>query len=147
AYPHVLTAAATGREGIATSFSSQSPYVDLAAPGLDIPVAEPLADDAGGYITASGTSYSAPMVSAAAAWVWTVRANLDNTQLSDVLRLSAHDIAPAGYDRATGFGMLSIPDALTVSAPAPDPDEPNDAIDQVSPHGLFAGGKPAITSP
>jgi subtilisin family serine protease len=145
-YPHVLTVAATGQAGTVASFSSESPYVDLAAPGVDIPVAEPIADDATGYISASGTSFSAPMVSGAAAWVWTARPGLDNTQLFDVLRLSARDIAPAGYDRATGFGMLDIPSALTFAPPAADPGEPNDAIDEVSPHGLFAGGEPAITT-
>ena len=145
-YPHVLTVAATGQSGTVASFSSESPYVDLAAPGVDIPVAEPIADDPTGYISASGTSFSAPMVSGAAAWVWTTRPSLDNTQLFDVLRMSAHDIAPAGYDRATGFGMLDIPAALTFTPPLPDPGEPNDAIDEVSPNGLFTGGEPAITT-
>jgi subtilisin family serine protease len=145
-YPHVLTVAATDETGAVAGFSSQSNAVDLAAPGRHIRVAEPLADDPSGYIFASGTSFSAPMVSAAAAWVWTMRPQLDNTQLFDVMRFSAHDIAPPDYDRATGFGMLSIPSALLFPAPAPDPLEPNDGIEQVSPQGIFPGGEPAITT-
>src|SRR5207253_2446980 len=136
-YPHVLTIGATDQTGGVASFSSQSNHVDLAAPGRHIFVAEPVSDDPSGYIFASGTSFSAPMVSAASAWVWTIRPQLDNTQLFDVMRYSAHDIDAPGFDRATGFGMLSIPSALAFAAPARDPLEPNDDIDQVSTAGIF----------
>jgi subtilisin family serine protease len=146
-YPHVLTVAATDQTGIVASFSSQSNDVDLAAPGRHIRVAEPVVDDPSGYIFASGTSFSAPMVSAAAAWVWTVRPSLDNTQLFDVMRFSAHDIDTKGYDRATGHGLLNIPSALAYAPPARDPLEPNDDIEQVSPTGIFVGGEPAILTP
>jgi hypothetical protein len=84
------------------------------------------------------------MVSAAAAWVWTDRPQLDNTQLFDIMRFSAHDIGATGYDRATGFGLLSIPSALAYGSPARDPLEPNDDIDEVSTTGIFAGGQPAV---
>jgi hypothetical protein len=78
--------------------------------------------------------------------VWTAHPELDNTQLFDVMRMSAHDIDTPGYDAATGFGLLNIPAALAFAAPARDPLEPNDNIDQVSPHGLFTGGQPAIVT-
>ena len=143
-YPHVLTAAATDQSSIVASFSSQSNDVDLAAPGRHIRVAEPVADDPSGYIFASGTSFSAPMIAAASAWVWTVRPSLDNTQLFDIMRFSAHDIDAPGFDRATGFGLLNIPSALAYAAPARDPLEPNDDIDQVSTTGIFTTGAPAI---
>jgi subtilisin family serine protease len=145
-YPHVLTVGATDETGGVTSFSSESVDVDLAAPGRHIPLAEPLSYDPTGYITASGTSYSAPIVAGAAAWVWTARPQLVNTQLFDLMRQSAHDLVPAGFDRASGFGMLDIPHALSMAAPAVDPLEPNDEIDQVAPHRLFdTGGRPLTT--
>lgn len=145
ALPHVLTVAATNRSGSVADFSSRSRFVDLAAPGSFIPVAEPLLDDPTGYTSASGTSFSAPIVAGAAAWVWTVRPRLDNTQLFDVMRFSARDLQPAGEDPATGFGMLSIPSALALAAPARDPLEPNDQIADVSPGGPL-GGQPPITT-
>ena len=40
-YPHVLTVAATNEDNRVAAFSSISPTVDLAAPGVHIPVAEP----------------------------------------------------------------------------------------------------------
>lgn len=145
-FPHVLTVGATDENGLVSNFSSESVDVDLVAPGSQITVAEPLSYDPSGYATASGTSFSAPMVAAAAAWVWTMHPQLDNTQLFDVMRMSAHDLQPAGYDRASGFGLLDIPKALAYPPPPKDPLEPNDDIDQVQPKGLFAAGQTAVTT-
>jgi len=143
---HVLTVAATDENDMATSFSSSSPGVDIGAPGVDIPAAVPLAYDASGYETLDGTSFSAPIVSGAAAWVWTVRRDLDNTQMFDLMRWSARDVGPPGFDDETGFGILDIPTALTMNAPARDPQEPNDDIFLVKPGGLFRSGTSPLTS-
>jgi subtilisin family serine protease len=146
-YPHVLTVAATNERGEVAPFSTQSNAVDVAAPGVHIPVAEPRTVDPSGYVNASGTSYSAPLVSGAAAWVWTSRPELDNTQLAEVLRLSARDMAPVGFDRASGYGLLDIPKALVQAAPPRDPLEPNDDVDQVVPKGIVPGGERPLTRP
>ena len=146
-YPHVLTVGATEESGIVTGFSSESPDVDIVAPGRHITAAEPAAYDSSGYLSVSGTSFSAPIVSGASAWVWTVRPELDNTQLFDVIRMSAHDLAPTGFDHASGFGMLNIPAALAYPTPAPDPLEPNDDVDEVKPKAIFATGQAPLTTP
>ena len=143
---HVLTVAATTENDVAASFSSSSPGVDLAAPGVDIPAAVPLSYDASGYATLDGTSFSAPIVSGATAWVWTVRHDLDNTQIFDLMRWSARDVGRPGFDEETGFGILDIPAALAMSAPPRDPQEPNDDIFLVKPSGLFRTGEPSLTS-
>jgi subtilisin family serine protease len=145
-YPHVLTVGATEESGVVTGFSSESADVDLVAPGRGITVAEPFSYDPAGYVPVSGTSFSAPMVAAAAAWIWTVRPQLDNTQVFDIMRMSAHDLRPSGYDRASGFGLLDIPKALEYPAPAVDPLEPNDDIDQVKPKRIFAAGDAPVTT-
>jgi Subtilase family len=145
-FPHVLTVGATGESGGVSSFSSESVDVDLVAPGQRITVAEPLSYDPSGYVTVSGTSFSAPMVAAAAAWVWTIHPRLDETQLFDIMRMSAHDLQPSGYDAASGFGLLDIPKALAYPPPAPDPLEPNDDIDQLKPRGIFATGETPLTT-
>jgi subtilase family protein len=146
-YPHVLTVGATEESGAVTGFSSESVDVDLVAPGRAITVAEPLSYDPSGYAPVSGTSFSAPMVAAAAAWVWTLHPQFDDTQLFDVMRMSAHDLQPSGYDRASGFGLLDIPKALGYPSPATDPLEPNDDVDQVRPKGVFAAGEAPVTAP
>jgi hypothetical protein len=134
-FPHVLTVGSTNQIDQPSDFSSTSASVDLAAPGEQIPWQHPA--DPAVYGLASGTSFAAPMVTAATAWVWTVRNTLDKTQIFDLMRLSARDIGARGPDHRTGHGMLDIPAALTTAAPAPDPLEPNDDIDHVKAHGIF----------
>jgi hypothetical protein len=147
AYPHVLTVGATNESGRVASFSTLAPTVDLAAPGVRIPVAEPLAQEPSGYIEVPGTSFSAPLVAGAAAWVWTTRPDLDNTQLFEVMRRSAVDIGPPGFDHASGYGVLNIPNALAFHTPARDPQEPNEDPAQIEPHGLFASGTQPLNGP
>jgi thermitase len=146
-YAHVLTVGSTDSTDHVASFSTTSPGLDLAAPGVGIVAAVPASKAASGYVGGlAGTSFSAPMVSAAAAWVWTARPTLDVTQLFDLMRFSAHDIEAPGFDNATGYGLLDIPAALSAPTPSRDPYEPNDDVEQVSPGRLFELGDPALTS-
>jgi len=86
------------------------------------------------------------MVAAAAAWVWTVRPDLDNTQVFEIMRHSARDIDRPGFDVRSGYGMLDIPAALTFPAPVKDPYEPNDDAEQIEPGRMFTSGMPALTT-
>ncbi|MGZ4393131.1 MAG: S8 family peptidase, partial [Gaiellaceae bacterium] len=122
---HVLTVAATDQSDEPASFSTQSPYVDLAAPGVDIPVATALDN---GYAPESGTSFSSPIVAGAAAWLWTVRPDLDASQVAEILRESARDVGPPGFDTATGYGILDLAAALVAPTPQADSAEPNDDV-------------------
>lgn len=146
---HVLTIGATDEADRATTFSNASLGIDLAAPGVNIPAAIPLAfdDDGDGYAPVSGTSFSAPLVAGATAWVWTARPDLDNTQVFDLVRYAARDVGAAGFDTDTGFGVLDIPAALTDPAPASDQQEPNDDISHVRANGLFRTATRPITAP
>jgi subtilisin family serine protease len=146
-FAHVLTVAASDESGRPADFSSASPGVDLAAPGVGITAAVPLLYDADLFQVLDGTSFAAPIVSGAAALVWTVRNDLDNTQLFDLLRFSARDAWTKGFDPETGFGILDIPSALAQQEPAPDAEEPNDDVRLVRASGLFAAGTPPLTSP
>ena len=146
-YPHVLTIGATNSSGQVAPFSSQTPALDLAAPGAHIPVAEPLDQGPSGYLLdASGTSFASPLVAGAAAWVWTARPTVDNTQLFELMRRSATDIGAHGFDNATGWGLLNIPAALAFPAPRRDPQEPNDRPQEIEPRALFARGTPPLTA-
>jgi hypothetical protein len=113
-------------------FSSSSAAVDISAPGEGILTAVPPAlDEDGtpdGYEYLDGTSFAAPMVAAAAAWVEAVRPSLWNDQVADLLRSSAQDVETQGWDSSTGFGVLDIAKALGQPAAAHDPGEPNDDI-------------------
>ena len=151
--PHVLTVAAIGPEGKPTSFSNASAAIDLSAPGIGILTAVPAGFDpdgtADGFAPVSGTSFSAPMVAAAVAWIRAARPDLTPYQAAQVVRRGARDIGARGYENSTGFGALSLPGALAKRPPADDPLEPNDDVSHVdgSAFGalapaLFNGGKP-----
>jgi hypothetical protein len=140
-FPHVLTVGASSKVDLPSGFSSSSPGLDMVAPGEDIP-SQDQADT--GYRLLSGTSFAAPQVAAAAAWVQTVRPDLTVTQLFDVMRLSARDIYKPGYDTRSGYGLLDIPAALARPAPAADVQEPNDDVDEVVAGGVFPRAKPPI---
>jgi hypothetical protein len=145
----VLTVGALDQSGTPAFFSSGSRHVDLAAPGVDIPVAVPTTlhppqfyETSPGF---SGTSFSAPLVSGAAAWVWTARPTLDAGQLFDVMRASAQDVSSPGYDSFSGFGRLDVPAALTAAPLARDPQEPNEDVVYVKPHGLLRRAPAPLT--
>jgi Subtilase family len=123
--PHVFTVGATTASDQVAGFSTESPYVDIAAPGVGIPVASALDNS---YQNEDGTSFSSPIVAGAAAWLWTVRPDLDASQVAEILRESARDIGPPGYDNATGYGILDMQAALNWPTPVADTPEPNDTI-------------------
>ena len=141
--PHVLTVGATDFQNGVSFFSSRSRFVDLAAPGQDIFVADALSQ---GWESEDGTSFASPIVAGAAAWVWTARPALDASQLFEVMRRSATDLATPGRDDASGFGLLSVPAALAYAAPIKDSPEPNDDIEYVKPGGTYYNGIPVLTS-
>jgi hypothetical protein len=155
--PHVLTVAAIGPDDKPTFFSNESAAVDLAAPGIGILTAVPTTFDpdgnGDGFAAVSGTSFAAPMVSAAVAWVRAARPDLTPFQAAQVVRLGARDIGKAGYENSTGFGALSLPGALGRQPPADDPLEPNDDVRYVNGRAfrelappLYNGRRAAITA-
>jgi hypothetical protein len=154
---HVLTVGAVGPDDKPTFFSSESAAVDLAAPGIGIFTAVPAAFDpdknGDGFAAVAGTSFSAPMVSAAVAWVRAARPELTPFQAAQVVRLGARDVGDEGYENATGFGVLHLPGALSRQAPGDDPLEPNDDVRYVSGRAfrdltpaLFNGRRASVTA-
>jgi Subtilase family len=151
--PHVLTVAAVGSDLKPAYFSSASAAVDLSAPGVGILAATPpqFDDDgtADGYEAVTGTSFSAPMVAAAAAWLRAAKPKLKADQIAQTLRGSARDLGARGWDSATGYGLVSMIGALSRRTPAADPHEPNDDMAWVDGRALghvdsaiWRGGKP-----
>jgi hypothetical protein len=144
ALAHVTTVAATDSSGAVASFSSRSPYVDLAAPGVGILVASAIG---GNWQPEDGTSFSSPIVAGAGAWIWTARPELTASQVAEILRRSARDIGPPGRDPASGFGLLNVAAALAMPAPVRDPFEPNDDIDEVNPaKDMYLSKEPPLTT-
>jgi hypothetical protein len=144
ALPHVLTAAAVGPNGKGTGFSNANAAVDLSAPGVGIMLAVPPSFDEeqpiDGYMHESGTSFSAPMISAAVAWIRQARPQFTAGQVAQAIRLSAIDVGQPGWEADTGFGVLSVARALQFKHPPKDSAEPNDDIVWIDGRAF---GKPA----
>lgn len=139
---HVLTVGSLNAFDMPTAWSVQSNSLDIMAPGEGITTSclEDLDLDDGakdGYCDVDGTSFSAPMVAAAAARVLADRPELQADQLSRILTASTRDLGNRGWDRAYGYGALDIGAAL--AAPTPDSDvlEPNEEFKWVNGGGSF----------
>lgn len=107
AYPEVLAVAATDRDNETTSYSSEGPAVDVAAPGSSVRTLASGGDTA----AFSGTSAAAPYVSGTvAAMLAADRAvtveNRTNAELRTLLLNASLDIGPPGPDRSSGHGLL-----------------------------------------
>jgi hypothetical protein len=76
----------------------------------------------------AGTSFAAPIVAAAAAWVRAERPGLSVDQVAQVIRLGARDVGTPGWSSDTGFGILDVGGALARTPPRRDPLEPNEDI-------------------
>ena len=154
ALPHVVGVSALTRGGSVPLFSNRDPvYNDLAAPGEDMFSTVPRAlttprascpvpgySDCGPleFRRAEGTSFAAPLVSAAAALVLAVRPSLRPDQIAILLQRNARDVnpstgcrgCPAARDRFTGWGRLDVASAViaAIQGPAPRADrfETND---------------------
>ena len=94
--------ATTNRDQIA-SFSNQGPEVDISAPGQDI-YSTWIGNS---YTYLSGTSMATPMVSGLAALMWSYNPNLTNDEIEQILKDTAEDKGPVGFDNAFGWGRIN----------------------------------------
>ena len=125
----------TKRNG-SSYFSSANASIDVAAPGENIPLAIPGALDTtdgtpDGVTLASGTSFAAPIVAGAVAWLRSARPEISNGQAADLLRHTAIDIDRKGWDQNSGYGLINLEASLAAPVPESDPLEPNDSIAEI----------------
>jgi SpoIID/LytB domain protein len=156
ALPHVVGVSALDSVGNVPEFSDRdTQYNDISAPGSDIfstlpySVTKPTSSvctaeqgysDCGPFEFrhAEGTSFAAPMVTAAAALVLGMRSSLAPDQVSSILERSAQDMnaitgcraCPPGHDRLSGSGRVDVEAAVGAVAGSSyiraDVREPND---------------------
>jgi hypothetical protein len=131
--PHVVSVSAVDSGNLVAPFATQNRQVDITAPGVGVYSPAVLASTPGGvgqltWEQKDGTSYSAPMVAAAATWLTQARPGLDSRQIGRLLTSSATDLGSPGRDPLYGEGLLNIGSALSTKTPPADPMEPNDDI-------------------
>jgi type VII secretion-associated serine protease mycosin len=112
AYPGVIAATAVDRYGTRAAFSTRHWYATVAAPGVDVVIADPDRQ----YYEGWGTSAASAFVSGAAALVKAVHPDLTPAQVKQLLEDTARNAPTGGRDDARGFGLVDPAAALKAAA-------------------------------
>ncbi len=116
AYPEVLAVAATGANDDRAPYSNYGDEVDLAAPGGDgAPIISTVPN--GLYSGAVGTSMATPHVSGAAALLMSLRPDLTNDEVADILKETCDKVGlyvydSNGWNQYLGYGRINLSKAL-----------------------------------
>ncbi len=120
AYDEVLAVGATDDKDQRAFFSSVQPYVDVTAPGWNIP--STINQNSVPYLAASGTSEAAPHVAGLAGLLLSRSPSLDVNALRSVITSTADDLGPGGPDSEYGAGRINAGRAVaSVQAPGFEP--------------------------
>jgi thermitase len=111
--PDIIVVSGTDQSDQLAWFTTTGSYVDVSAPGTGILTTSP----GGTYQAVNGTSFSTPLVAGAAALMLSVNPNLTPAQIDTILKVTADDLGPAGWDPGYGWGRLNVGRAInTVEA-------------------------------
>ncbi len=116
AFPEVLAVAATGADDDRAPYSDYGDEVDLAAPGGDgTPIISTVPN--GLYSGAVGTSMATPHVSGAAALLMSLRPDLTNDEVADILKETCDKVGlyvydSNGWNQYLGYGRINLSRAL-----------------------------------
>jgi thermitase len=139
--PKVVAVAATDETDARATLSNYGPEIDVAAPGIAIYST----DLGGGYGDRSGTSMSTAFVSGLAALI-AGEIGSDPDAVRGAIEGTALDIAPAGRDDFTGYGLIQADAALDealISNDGNDDGEGHDDDDED--HGIVGEPPPDAT--
>lgn len=123
AFPGVIAVGATGPNDDAPPFSQSHPdlKVTVAAPGVQVLVAQPAVAGKQSWEVADGTSFAAPQVSGVVALMLEREPDLTPAEVAERLRRTADPGPDTVPDPQTGWGVVNPWHALTdvVGEPAP----------------------------
>jgi subtilisin family serine protease len=118
---HVIAVTATDYDDRLYSMANRGSHVAIAAPGVDILVANP----GGAYKMETGTSFAAGFVSGVAALILQRKPQLSPDAVKKVLLSTARDLGPKGRDDQFGAGLLDAFQAVNAV------EKPTEAVLQV----------------
>ncbi len=117
--PGVLAVGASTRQDTRAYFSNYGDRLDLVAPGEGIlSTLRSAGLHTYGYYnsTGSGTSFAAPHVAGAAALIRSLRPDLPQAVVYELIRRTADDVGAPGFDPLTGWGRLNVYRAVSEAA-------------------------------
>jgi subtilisin family serine protease len=121
AYPGVIGAGGTNRDGDQASNAIRSPAAVLAAPAEDIVSTGSRAVTPGGYRSGTGTSAATAIIAGVAALVRSEFPDLSAAEVIHRMTATAIDKGEPGRDNAYGYGIVDPVAALTADVPPLDP--------------------------
>jgi subtilisin family serine protease len=111
-YPNVLAVGATDYSDQRMDSSGHGSYLDVVAPGQEIPVT----NLGSAYSLSDGTSVATPHAAGLAALIWSVRPSYTVTDVMNIIEWTSEDItdppAGPGWDEYTGWGRINARRAL-----------------------------------
>jgi thermitase len=108
AYPQVLSVAAVSHTGQRAPFSNYGDYIDVAAPGVQIPSTYFNQQ----YAALSGTSMASPHVAGLAGLLLSVNPDLTNREVMNIIKNTTYDLGIPGTDSDFGSGLIDVKNAL-----------------------------------
>ncbi len=117
--PEVIAVGSYDASGLPSWFSSSGKALDILGPGENV-CAKGID---GSTITVSGTSFSTPVISGAAAVLLSMNSHLSFDSVKKILFKGTKDILDPGWDMASGYGDInadSLVAAVTPSINIPD---------------------------
>ncbi|PFP16142.1 peptidase S8 [Bacillus sp. AFS073361] len=108
AFPKVLSVAAVSYTGQRAPFSNYGDYIDVSAPGVQIPSTYFNQQ----YASLSGTSMASPHVAGLAGLMLSANPNLTNKEVIDIIKNSAYDLGIPGTDNDFGSGLINVKNGL-----------------------------------
>ncbi len=109
--PNVVSVAAIDETGRRASFSNYGPGLSLSGPGARILTLDG-SNNGNAVHYLSGTSFSTPFVTGAAALLLSQDPNLTNAQLWDILNRTAVQPVGSGYNTNYGWGVVNAWNAI-----------------------------------
>jgi LPXTG-motif cell wall-anchored protein len=138
-YPGVITVAAQSQSGSRAFFSTVHSFVDVGAPGVDIPTV----DENGVAVTEEGTSEATPLVAGVAALILSKAPDLAPYQVAEAIERTASH--PGSWNAETGYGGVNAAAALA-AAEKTAPASPTQASVPYTGPAYFAGASAAGSS-
>jgi subtilisin family serine protease len=111
AYDETLSAGATDSTNRLAGFSNYGSKINLVAPGQEL-LSTQIGDD---YGPNNGTSFSAPLISAAVAMIWSHYPNYSPEQVKGALFAGCRDLGFFGWDPFYGHGLVDFEKSLKIS--------------------------------
>ena len=130
-HPKAIAVGATTISNSRASYSSYGSALDFMAPGgsSGAGILQETLNGGWGYYYYTGTSSAAPHVAAAAALMVAVRPSITPDQVKSVLRGTATDLGPAGWDQQHGDGLIQAGAAVAEAANPSNPCPPGPDCD------------------